>query len=342
MGAALTTAGRLRLLECAFDQGIRHFDTAPLYGMGLAEEVLGRFVRERRGEITLTTKFGLVPRAIPAPLRPIVPLARILNRRLGGRWTSAVRDLLPRQQAPRGLAPQRQNPQGLDPAGEEPQGLQPLSPAAVLQAPAAASPYSAAALRGSLEASLRKLGTDHIDFFLLHECQPGQLNAETLALLEELVAEGKIGRWGLGSGRGASRAILEDWPGLNGVVQIPDDLLRRDTAWFARHAAPPLFTHSVFQTPLRDLAYQPTLAALLGPWAELTGQDPTRPDLLGGMLLIGGLLNNPEGCLVFSSSRVERIRAQAGVAARLPSLGPPLRELLVARLGEEAGGQPCS
>ena len=83
MGAALTSRGRLRLLDAAFDAGIRHFDTAPLYGLGLAEEVLGRFARRCRGDITLTTKFGLEPPAIPTPLRPVVPIARVLHRRLG-------------------------------------------------------------------------------------------------------------------------------------------------------------------------------------------------------------------------------------------------------------------
>jgi aryl-alcohol dehydrogenase-like predicted oxidoreductase len=66
MGAALTTSRRLRLLETAYAHGIRHFDTAPLYGQGEAESLLGQFSRGKRDSITITTKFGLTPRRIPA------------------------------------------------------------------------------------------------------------------------------------------------------------------------------------------------------------------------------------------------------------------------------------
>jgi hypothetical protein len=325
MGAALTTSGRLRLLDAAFDQGIRHFDTAPLYGMGLAEDVLGRFLRRRRGEITLTTKFGLVPPSIPAPLRPLLPVARLLHRQLGGRWATALRAVA------RGRSTAPPSTTG-HPA--------PPLPSQASVAPAVA-PYNPAALRASLESSLRKLNTDHIDFFLLHECQPGQLTQEVVALLEGLVAEGKIGRWGLGSGRSASRAILEGWPHFNGVAQIPDHLFKRDTRWFSNHAAPPLFTHGVLQAPLRDPACQPALAALLARWAERTGQDPSRSALLGELLLLGGLLNNPSGCVLFSTSQPDRIRAHGRVAGQLPRLGPALGELLAELTVEGDGGEPC-
>jgi hypothetical protein len=122
--------------------------------------------------------------------------------------------------------------------------------------------------------------------------------------------------------------ILERWPERNAAVQIPDDLLREDTAWFRRRAAPPLFTHSVMRGPLGDPACQPLLQTLLRGWAERTGQDPARPGLLGDLLFVGGLLNNPEGCVLFSSGRDTRVEALGRLAGRLPELGPPLRELL--------------
>ena len=55
---------RLALLERAFDLGIRHFDTAPYYGYGEAEKVLGRFLKSRREAVTVTTKFGIQPPAV--------------------------------------------------------------------------------------------------------------------------------------------------------------------------------------------------------------------------------------------------------------------------------------
>ncbi len=57
---ALTRQTRVRLLDEALDMGITHFDTAPLYGDGSAEEALGRAFSKKRDSVTLATKFGLV------------------------------------------------------------------------------------------------------------------------------------------------------------------------------------------------------------------------------------------------------------------------------------------
>jgi hypothetical protein len=50
------------MLEAAFDAGILHFDVAPMYGFGQAESCLGEFLGRHRGDVTVTTKYG-----IPAP-----------------------------------------------------------------------------------------------------------------------------------------------------------------------------------------------------------------------------------------------------------------------------------
>ncbi|HWR35190.1 MAG TPA: aldo/keto reductase [Clostridia bacterium] len=50
----------LRVLHKALDLGINFLDTADVYGMGHNEELVGRVVRERRGEVVLATKFGNV------------------------------------------------------------------------------------------------------------------------------------------------------------------------------------------------------------------------------------------------------------------------------------------
>lgn len=47
-------------------------------------------------------------------------------------------------------------------------------------------------LRTAVEASLRRLGTDRIDLYQLHEPDPQTPIAETLAALNELIAEGKV------------------------------------------------------------------------------------------------------------------------------------------------------
>jgi len=58
---------RQRLLAAAAECGIVHFDTAPCYGDGLAERVLGRFLKSGRDRYVVATKYGL-------PADPLVSL----------------------------------------------------------------------------------------------------------------------------------------------------------------------------------------------------------------------------------------------------------------------------
>lgn len=53
-------AESLRTLARAADEGVTLFDTADAYGFGHNEELLGRFLRGRRGRVRIATKFGLV------------------------------------------------------------------------------------------------------------------------------------------------------------------------------------------------------------------------------------------------------------------------------------------
>jgi D-threo-aldose 1-dehydrogenase len=58
----------LQVIEHAWDAGIRFFDTAPLYGHGLAELRLGRFLRHQpRDEFVLASKVGRLLRADAPP-----------------------------------------------------------------------------------------------------------------------------------------------------------------------------------------------------------------------------------------------------------------------------------
>lgn len=56
---------------------------------------------------------------------------------------------------------------------------------------------SAANVRLSVEGSLRRLGTDHIDLYYQHRMDPSTSIEETVAALAELIAEGKILHYGL-------------------------------------------------------------------------------------------------------------------------------------------------
>ncbi len=49
----------MRAIHASIDAGANAFDTAPVYGFGRSEEVLGRALRGRRNEVLLLTKIGL-------------------------------------------------------------------------------------------------------------------------------------------------------------------------------------------------------------------------------------------------------------------------------------------
>jgi aryl-alcohol dehydrogenase-like predicted oxidoreductase len=59
------------------------------------------------------------------------------------------------------------------------------------------SPLSPAGLRASVDGSLARLSTDHVDLFYLHQPDRAVALAETLGTVAELVAEGKIGALGV-------------------------------------------------------------------------------------------------------------------------------------------------
>ena len=47
-------------IQASVDEGVTLIDTAPAYGRGVAEEIVGRALKGRRGKVVLATKCGLV------------------------------------------------------------------------------------------------------------------------------------------------------------------------------------------------------------------------------------------------------------------------------------------
>lgn len=161
-----------KLLTTAWDAGIRHFDVAPSYGFGEAEQFLGRAIKEFGSAATVTTKVGIGRGSRPGRLGQLVrSTARVglaavpgLRRKLGNKMRAA---------APRGQ-------------------------------------FDTGFVRASVEESLRALGRDHIDVLLLHEALASDLSPELLELLSELQREGKIGVAGAGSRTESLQAM--SWP----------------------------------------------------------------------------------------------------------------------------------
>lgn len=114
-------------VRAALDAGIDWVDTAPFYGWGRAEEIVGEAIRGRRDDVTILTKCGTI-------------------RRPDGSW------------------------------GED---------------------GSPTAVRADLDASLVRLGTDHVDVLQLHDPDPDVPIEETVGAIADLVVSGKVGHIGL-------------------------------------------------------------------------------------------------------------------------------------------------
>jgi D-threo-aldose 1-dehydrogenase len=166
-------AEALATVDAAWEQGIRHFDTAPLYGAGLAELRLGEALAKRnRDDYVLATKVG---RLILDEIED--PSQRDMGEKGGvfefGRPNKIVND------------------------------------------------YSADATLRSIEDSLKRLKTDHLDIVYVHDVAQdfygdewiGQFEiARTGAfrVLDRLRNEGVIKAWGLGVNRVEALELLLD------------------------------------------------------------------------------------------------------------------------------------
>jgi D-threo-aldose 1-dehydrogenase len=161
--ASLGRAESLRLLQAAFDCGIRHFDVARSYGYGEAESVLGEFARRRRGDISITSKLGIAPPPRYLSAAPVKRIARTLVRSI-----PALRPLLRRT------------------AGSM----------------TTASRFDVQSARQSLETSLRALGTDYLDVLLLHDCTVDEASNPALReFLDQCVQQGKVRQYGVATSR---------------------------------------------------------------------------------------------------------------------------------------------
>lgn len=116
----------IRTIHRALDLGVNFLDTSDLYGNGENEKLVGKAIKDRRDEVVLATKFGVV--------------------REGGYWGY--------NGSPRYV-------------------------------------------KAAAEASLRRLGVDHIDLYYLHRIDPYTPIEETVGAMADLVREGKVRYIGL-------------------------------------------------------------------------------------------------------------------------------------------------
>ena len=282
MGAAISNKGRLGLLEHAFQCGIRHYDTAPLYGQGDAERVIGEFASNKRDSVTITTKFGLSPKRYPSYLTPIKPFVRFANRRLKQIKSS----ILP-------TPPHSSNHNDAKPD---------LAPSPKV------APYAVDDIVTQLELSLSKLNTDYLDYFLLHDCQLDNLSDEVVECLERTKRFGKVKQYGLATGQSHANLILAQWPELGSVIQMA-------AAPFTGFDHGPnqddrtLISHSLFRGDLVALQEQlRQRKSMLDELIETAGHCAiTTHEIMTRFLIYRAARQNPDGILLFSSSSKQRL-----------------------------------
>jgi aryl-alcohol dehydrogenase-like predicted oxidoreductase len=167
--------------------------------------------------------------------------------------------------------------------------------------PAAGAKGGRASVRRAVEASLRRLRTDHIDLYQLHTPDPVTPIAETLAALHELVLEGKvryIGHSNLSGWQLAEAAHTADEMGVTPFVSAQNhwSLLDRE---IERDLVPAAEHYGVGVIPFFPLAQ-----------GLLTGKVRSRDDIPPGIRL-------HERAHLVTEERLQRVDALSTLAEKL-------------------------
>lgn len=265
----------LSLLAAAYDSGVRHFDVARVYGFGDAERLVGTFAKNKRDQITLTTKFGLEPIRNVARIEGAVHAARALMRRF-----SLVRRLVRRWS--RRLVQE--------------------------------SRFDPAAARASLEKSLQELQTDYVDIYLMHEAGVEQCNEELAEFLSDMQRQGKIRAFGLGTSLSGTLAVIARSPEFTSVVQFGSSAAEPNVARVPRDRPRAVITHGSFTAYhllMKRLAEDPDCGARL---SESLGIAGSLREALATLSLQWALRENSQGVVLFRSVDPERIAQNARCA----------------------------
>ncbi len=264
-----STRDRRRLLGEVFEQGVRHFDVARMYGLGAAERELGKFARGRREQITIATKFGIEP--APAAGR----LARM---------QAPARAVMAHSPKLRAAVKRRKD------SFHRPHC------------------YDRATLSASLETSLRELGTEYVDVLFIHGPAPDDVldMAELGEALDALCRAGKVRAWGLAGDAHPCIKLLAQ-AGAPTILQLRDDIL--DGALALIPPDQRVITFGVLSGALgRVHGHVTSSAERCARWAETVEVDCGRLEVVASLLLQDALERNRSGTVLFSTTRPERVK----------------------------------
>jgi len=279
-------ADRRAVLETAFDAGIRHFDVAPMYGLGLAEAELAPILKRHREETTVTTKFGIDPTFLG---------------RIAGRTQGPVRAMLGKYPGLR---------RELKVAGRGPES------GWVGRVLYSSGGFDSRVAERSLQQSLRALGTDYVDIFVLHDPTADLIGApELIEYLNEQCSLGRIRCWGVtGDGvdfSGGAEVMAESAP----LMQTRQDIFDADPNP-AGESTRARIIFGVIERALPILQrYFDQFPDQRVRWSERLGLDLQDESSLPTLLLREALRRNPCGPVLFGSTRADRILAAADLAS---------------------------
>lgn len=152
----------IEAIHAMMDNGVNFIDTAPTYGRGASEEIVGKALKGCRDQVTLLTKCGI-------------------------RWDEGPKDF----------------------------------------SKGATRDSSRASILKQIDDSLRRLQTDHVDFYLIHWPDVNTPLEETAEVLKDLKKAGKIRYTGISNFEPEQLEKLYDL-GVLDVVQYPYSMVNRD------------------------------------------------------------------------------------------------------------------
>lgn len=271
----------LRALSAAWDEGIRFFDTARSYGYGESEGLLGEFLRGRRQQAVIATKFGIVParqsgwkrvaKAVARKVLAVAPSAHsMLQKRAAGQFS--------------------------------------------------ANQFTIPVLQQSIEESLRKLGTDYVDMLYLHAAPASVLEQEDLLeAMGRLVEAGKVRLAGLSANPDVVSLALERKTQPLRAMQFPCNVFGiSEAVGFAQRSDGAVVM--VANHPFGGAARVQQCRVILGALAKNPELDVSLREKLRGLedgvladVVLNAILRDTGIHVVIPSMmRVEHIRANVG------------------------------
>ncbi len=261
---------RLNLLAAAYDAGIRYFDVARMYGLGYAEKELGLFLKGKREEVIIATKFGISPSSSTRAAGFLQPMARKLLAAF-----PAIKKKVAKK------------------AGKLYQE----------------KTYTVENGRKSLSASLAQLGTDYVDLLFLHEPTLETITDPDLQpWLESLKKEGVIRAYGVAGHINTNLPVISKYPSLAPVIQIDNDAVGCQLKELENYESQAIITFSPIIRVLATIQrFLDSDRVVLERWSQDTNHDFKQPDTLARFLFAYALASNPKGIVLFSTTKPDRV-----------------------------------